>query len=196
MAKKTAATIVGDQHLLVYLGKILSAKQNGKTLSDRIRDESPLPVGDHDVQGVIEFSLHAKVGEDYETDRFKGVALDEVLTWIMATVPGFMEDRLRRAASIVVELKRAEMEGRKVKATTWTDDDGKVHKILVREIQAEQAKVQAWKERAQETLAPFSKIIKQTVPAKGRLSVSKVQVKVTKGGKKKMTIPVARVAAE
>lgn len=188
MSKQT--TITGDEQLLVYLGKILSAKSKGKTLGDRIRDEHPIPAGEHDVQGVIEFSLHATVGDDYKVDRFKGVGLDEVLTWIMATIPGFMEDKLRKAAAIVIELKRADMEGRKPKATAWTDENGKVHKITVKEIKAEQEKVEAWKERAQKTLAPFAKVIKERVDAKGRLSVSDAQVKVTSS---KPTIPLVRV---
>jgi len=190
------ATINGDRQLLVYLTKVLTAKTAGKTLGDRIREEEPLPVGKHDVSGTIQFSLTANVSEDCETDRFKGVGLDEVLTWIMATVPGFMEDKLRKAAAIVIEIKRAEMEGRKIKATTWTDENGKVHKILVREIKAEQARVQAWKERAQETMAPFAKVIKETVTAKGRVSVSNVDVKVTTDeGQQKPTVPVVRVSS-
>jgi hypothetical protein len=195
MAKNEEPVVVGDQHLLVYLGKVLTAKTGDKTLADRIRESSPLPVGEHEVEGVIEFSLHATVGEDYETDRYKGVALDEVLTWIMATVPGFMEDKLRRAAAIVIELKRAEDEKRKPRAITWTDEGGTEHRITAKEIAAEQEKVEAWKTRAQNTLAPFAKVIKQRVPAKGRLSVSQVRVQVGRTAQRKPTIPVVRVGA-
>jgi hypothetical protein len=190
--KTDAVNVEGNQHLLVYLGKVLSTKSGDKTLADKIREQNPLPVGEHDIKGVIEFSLHAKVGEDYKTDRYKGVSLDEVLTWTMATVPGFMEDKLRRAAAIVIELKRAETEQRQPKAIEWIDKKGVVRKISPLTIMNEKIKTQAWKERAQETLAPFSKVIKQSVPAKGRLSVSDVQVKITDG---KPSIPLVRVGS-
>lgn len=170
--------ITHKEQLLVLLNKALDAKKSGKTLSDLIREAYPLEVGEQDVHGIVEFSLHAKIGEDYETDRYKGVALDEVLTWVMATVPGFMEDKLRRSAAIVIELKRAENENRDVQQIVWIDDAGQQHDITVQEIKNEQERVTAWKEKAQKTLAPFAKIIKTRVPAKGRVSVSNVQIQV------------------
>lgn len=193
---KTASgpTITGDEHLLVYLGKVLSQQVKKKSLSDRLRDARPLPVGEHDVEGTIHFSLHADVGEDYETDRFTGVKLDAVLTWIMATVPGFMEDRLREAAAICIEVERAKLQGRNVRMVVWQDSEGNDHKVTAKEIKKKQKQVLAWADKAQETLAPFAKVIKTTVPAKGRVEVSEVKIKVEQTKTKKPTIPVVRTS--
>ena len=186
-------TISGERKQdLVFVGKVLSSKTGDKTLSDRIREELPLTVGENHVSGTIEYSMDVKVGEDYETERFKGVKLDKILSWVVATSPGFLEDHLRRAATICVELDRAKDDGREVQDVAWIDADGKSHKIMAAEVLSEAERVRAWEERAGTTVAPFAKCIKEKVKAKGRIDLDNVELRV-RPSNSMMSVPVVRI---
>jgi len=184
--------ISGDRKQdLVFVGKVLASQSKGKSLSDQIREELPLPVGESHVSGVIEYSMDVKIGEDYETDRFKGVKLDKVLSWVVATSPGFLEDNLRRAATVCVELDRASDEGREVHDVTWFDAKGESHTIKADEVKAEAQRVTAWEKRANDSIAPFAKCIKETVKAKGRIDLDNVELRV-RPCDMRMSVPVVR----
>lgn len=167
--------IDGDREVLVLLAKALTSKRGGATPSDR---KHLTIVGDFCHKGTLEYDLTGKVGKDYEKDTYYGVGLDNMLNVLMAVIPGFVEDYMRKACHIALELRKAELEEREVQDSHWVDEKGTHHPLTAQEILDVKAKVEKRIEQAKETVAPFAKVIKTTRPAAGRVDLKDVTLKV------------------
>jgi hypothetical protein len=157
---------------LIFLQKALSSASKSNPIKDLVARP-----GKFDVTTQIEVRLSGEVGQDYEKETLYGVELNTFFNVLMASLPGFVENNMRKALSIALELKQAEVEERPVRNSQWTDEDGEIHFLFAEEVELARDRVEAMKDRAAAAIAPFSKCIKTVRPASGRVDVEIVEIR-------------------
>lgn len=172
MAK--TVSVSGSGVLLALLAKALTSKSGGVEIGARANITE---TGDFAHEGRLNYRLVGKVGEDFSGDRFYGVELNTVIDLLIGAL-GCTENALRRILSIAVELRRAELEDRKVGEVAYTLEDGTPAIVTVEQIAGLQASVTERKARLASEVARFSQLIKTSVPIKGQVTFSHVGMEV------------------
>jgi hypothetical protein len=162
---------VEDKALLLFLQKALGSKAAANPIKGLEAQPGPF-----DVQGTFSVRLSGSVGESYDQDKYYGVEIDELFNILIASLPGFMENTMRKACAIAVEIKRASIEGRSVRDSQWTAEDGEIHFLFAEEIIKASTRIEEMKERAKQAIAPFSEAIKVTRPAAGPVNVEIIEI--------------------
>ena len=165
--RKTSIDLVGNKSVLWALGKALTS--SASAVKDKPKDHPP---GNFTYKGIVRFEIEGFTKADYMADRYFGVEIDDMFNILMATIPGIVEDNMRRACHVAAEIKRAEMENRAVQDITWTNENGEAVLISADEVIKIMERVEGMPQRAEDTLAPFAKCIKQKRPAAGQIKIN------------------------
>ena len=129
MGKKNTFTAEPNP-VLCALAKVLEAKRDGENLVDKSR--KLMQPGQYRLQGQLIYDMLVNVGEDSNAARFFGVPIDSILL-LSLHYCGALRKHFFRAAKVVVELRTAELEDRKVCDVQYdfTNDDGTVESITI-----------------------------------------------------------------
>jgi len=168
-------TGLGVDEALTLLQKALASKRGGAAIADRGHVKF---TGEFERKGILFYDIAGNVGKDYEGDRFDGVELNTVINMLIAVVPGFTDNHIRKAIAIAVEMKRAANENRDIADIVWVDNEAVSHELKAEEIAEVTERTKARVEAAKEMVAPLSKIIKQKVPCDGKVDIHRVIIDV------------------
>lgn len=95
------------------IAKVLEAKRSKRSLGDIKEYPGAFGPGEHRIVGTVDYDIAFTKGIDSNADRFYGVPMDTILLLAMHYC-GAMREYMMRAAHVVIELRKAELEGTEV----------------------------------------------------------------------------------
>ena len=167
----------GKTEDLALIAKALTATRNKRSLGDRNLIGH---VGKFRRSGVLHYTVTGEIEPDYNQDKFYGVGLNDMLNMLLAAIPGVVEDNMRPACAVLLEVQRADLAGRQLQRVVWTDSDDAAHTITIPEIKAALTRVENLKEKAGRVTAEFAKQIKTTRRQRGAVQIESAEFEVEK----------------
>lgn len=172
---------VEEKRSLSLAGKALNIQLGGQKISDQLK--TFLDEGEFDETIDVKLHVTGNVSPDSEALRYYGVEIGFLIDCAVA-IMGCTEDSFRKIACVAGEIKRAELEDRKIKVIDWIDESGESHTVTPEEIAEIQVKITERKERLKNEAICLSQIVQKTVPVKGSVKFDSVDVCVSdKSGK-------------
>jgi len=177
VGKADQISVVGNKEDFALLAKAFVAKRGGKSLADR---DNIQRTGKFVRKGTLSYELHATVNPDYEQHKFWGVGLDDLLNMLIASVPGIVEDNMREAAAVIIELKRADMEDRPVQDIAYNDTSGREWILTAGYILEAQKRVEKLRDKAAEVSKEFAAVLKTKKKQRGAVQIESVDLTLHK----------------